>query len=318
MSIPVIAITGGTGFIGGALVDALAPIARVRALLRRCDAQAESLARSGIEVVFGDLAEPDTASRLVDGTDVVIHCAAQMGLADPARSFEVNVIGTERLARAARAAGTGRFIYVSSISVLGATRRPQNVLVEDDEPEDIEHLNAYARTKYLGERRLRDAAGEELSWTIIRPTNVYGPGSGPWFRSWARLIRRVPIAVGNVAIDVVHVDDVVQALCLAAALPPGANHVLNVGNEMVKLNQFVQAIGRLLGRRVLTLPSRLDAILRWGIERAYRLVAGRYMSLALTRSVRYPHARATAVLGYAPRIRLMDGMRMMAANGLSA
>jgi len=308
---PLIAVTGATGFIGRALVDALAPTMRVRALVRRNDVQAARLARRGVELTFGDLAEPDTAALLVRGVDVVIHCAAQMGLANPGRSYAINVVGTERLARAARAAGVGRFIYVSSISVLGATRRLQNVLTEDDEPEDTGHLNAYARTKYLGECRLRDAAGGELSWTVIRPTNVYGLDSGPWFRNWVRTIRRLPIAVGDVAIDVVHVDDVVQALCRAAAMPSGGNYVLHVGHEMVKLNRYVQAIGNVVGWRVLRLPPRLDAVVRWVIERGYRLISGRHMSLALSRTVRYPHVRALAVLGYAPRIRLVDGLRMM-------
>lgn len=311
MNTPLIAVTGASGFIGRALVDALAPAARVRALVRRHDAHTEALARCGADLVFGDLTEPGTATALVRGADVVIHCAAQMGLADPVRSFTVNVIGTERLARAARAAGTGRLIYVSSISVLGGTRRPQNVLTEDDEPEDTDHLNAYARTKYLGERRLREAAGRELSWTVIRPTNVYGLGSGPWFRNWVRAIRRLPVAVGNVAIDVVHVDDVVQALCLAAGMPPGGNHVVHVGHEMVKLNRYVQAIGDLVGRRVRALPPRVDAVVRWAIERGYRMLTGHHMSMALTRSVRYPHARALSLLGYVPRIRLVDGLRMM-------
>jgi nucleoside-diphosphate-sugar epimerase len=307
-----IVVTGATGFIGRPLVDALARTARVRALVRRHDAQSEALARRGVELVFGDLGEPDTATRLARGAEVVIHCAAHMGLADPQRSHAINAVGTERLARAARSAGVGRFIYVSSISVLGATRRPENVLTEDDEPEDTAHLNAYAGSKYLGESRLRDAAGADLAWTVIRPTNVYGLGSGPWFRNWVRMIRRFPIAVGDVAIDVVHVDDVVQALRLAAAMPSGGNHVLHIGHEMVKLNSYVQALGRLVGRRVRTLPPHLDALVRWVIERGYRLASGRHMSMALTRSVRYPCARAVGLLGYAPRIRLVDGLRMMA------
>ncbi len=312
MNMPLIALTGATGFIGRALIDALAPTARLRALVRRHDAQSEPLVRRGTELVFGDLAEPDSATQLVRGADVVIHCAAHMGLADPARSYAINAIGTERLARAARTAGAGRLIYVSSISVLGATRRPENVVTEDDEPEDTGRLNAYAGSKYLGECRLRDAAGGDLSWSIIRPTNVYGLGSGPWFRNWLRAIRRLPIAVGDVAIDVVHVEDVAQALCLAAGMPPGGNHVLHVSHEMVKLNLYVQALGDLAGRRVRTLPPRLDALARWVIERGYRLASGRHMSMALTRSVRYPHERARALLGYAPRVRLVDGLRMMA------
>ena len=312
MNTPLIAVTGATGFVGRAVLDTLKKTARVRALVRRHDAQTAELANEGVELAFGDLSEPDTAARFVRGADVVVHCAAQMGLADPARSYEVNVIGTERLARAARAAGAARFVYVSSISVLGGTRRPADVLTEDDEPEDTGHLNAYARTKYLGECRLRDAAGAALSWTIVRPTNVYGIGSGPWYRSWIRLIRRLPIAVGDVAIDLVHVDDVVQALCLAAAMPPGSNHLVHVGHEMVKLNHFVQAIGAVVGRRVHMLPRGVDKFLRSAIERGYRLVSGCHMSLALTRSVRYPHARALVVLRYAPRVRLVDGLRMMA------
>ena len=314
MNTPLIAVTGATGFIGRALVNALAPTARVRVLVRRPDALTVDLANRGVGLVFGDLVEPDTAAQLVRGVDVVIHCAARLGLADPARSAAVNVIGTERLARAARSAHVRRFIYVSSISVLGATRRSQDVLTEDDEPEDIERLNAYARTKYFGERRLRDAAGGkgELSWTIIRPTNVYGVGSRPWFSNWVRAIERLPIAVGDVAIDMVHVADVVQALCLAAAMPAGENHVLHVGHEMVKLNRFVQAIGDVVGRRVRTLPPHLDAVARWVIERGYRALTGRHMSMALTRSVRYPYARAASLLGYAPRVRLIDGLRMMA------
>ena len=312
MSIPLIAVTGATGFIGSGLVEVLVPAARVRALIRRRGAQAEALERGGVEVVSGDLAEPEPATSLVRGADVVIHCAAQMGLVDPARSYAINVIATERLARAARAAGVGRFIYVSSISVFGGTHRPKNVITEDDEPEDTEHLNAYAATKYLGERRLREAAGSELSWTIIRPTNVYGIGSGPWFRNWVRAILRFPIAIGDLTIDVVYVDDVAQALRYAAAMTPGENHVLHVGHEMVKLNRYVQRVGEVVGRRVRTLPPRIDAWVRWGIERGYRFLSGRHMSMALTRSVRYPHARAEAVLGYAPRIQLEDGVRMMA------
>lgn len=311
MNTPLIAVTGASGFIGRAVVESLSWTARVRALVRSYDTRINELTRLGVDLTCGDLAEPETAMQLVRGADVVIHCAAQMGLGDRARSFLVNAIGTERLARAARAAGVERFIHVSSISVLGATRRPGDVLTEDDQPEDTPHLNAYAQTKYLGECRLRDAAGHELSWTIIRPTNVYGLGSGPWFRNWVRLIRRLPIALGDIAVDVVHVDDVVQALCLAAAMPSGTNHVLHVGHEMVKLNRYVQAIGELVGQRVLTLPPRLDAALCWTIERGYRLMSGHHMSLALTRSVRYPHARARAVLGYEPRIRLMDGLRKM-------
>lgn len=251
--------------------------------------------------------------RLVEGADVVIHCAATMGRSDPARSLAVNAIGTERLARMARAAGVRRFVYVSSISVYAATIRPGNVITEADEPESPETLNAYGYTKWLGEQRLRDAARGDLAWTVIRPTNIFGPGSGPWFHQWERTLRRFPFAAGDVAIDMVYVDDVADAVALAALSEDRDNHVFHVGHEMVKLHRFVEMIGNTIGRRVHTLPGRLDAGLRYTIEHGYRLVTGRHMSLSLTRSVRYPHDRATVLLGYRPRVDLSEGFASLRA-----
>ncbi|MEX0690215.1 MAG: NAD-dependent epimerase/dehydratase family protein [Gemmatimonadales bacterium] len=308
-----IAITGATGFIGGALLSRLIANGPVRILVRRVTLETAAWARVGVEVILGDLDAADTLARFVRGADAIVHCAASMGKTDARHSHTVNVIGTERLARLARNAGVRRFVHLSSISVYAATRRPHDIITEDDTPEHVHRLNHYGHTKWLAERRLADAAGSDLPWTILRPTNVYGPGSGPWFHQWERWVRRMPFALGNVAIDLVHVDDLLDAIGLAVAADGVESQVLHVGHEMSPLNGFVQAVGRLTGHPVRALPARVDAAARYVIERGVRFVTRRHMSMALTRSVRYPHTRATSVLGYQPRVPLVEGLAHLAA-----
>ncbi|HEX9729705.1 MAG TPA: NAD(P)-dependent oxidoreductase [Gemmatimonadales bacterium] len=304
-----VAVTGASGFVGGALVARLLPHVRVRALFRPGDARAERLADRGCEIVRGDLDDTEALRRLVRGADTVHHCAATMGRRDAARSRAVNVLGTERLGRAALECGVRRFVYVSSISVFAATRRSDPWISEAIAPEHVERLNAYGRTKYEGELRVRAlATSGGLRYTIIRPTNVYGPGSGPWFHQWERMLRRMPIAIGDFPIDVIWIDDLVEAMLQAAESEAAADEVFHVGHEMVKLNEFVRALGRVVGRRVLKLPAPLDRAVRAGVDRLYRAATGRQMSLSLVHPAYYPHSKASKAFGFAPRVPLEDGV----------
>lgn len=308
------AITGASGFIGRVLVERLLRERPIRVLVRRRDALADQWARRGVEIVIGDLGDDGALAQLVKGSDAVFHCAAFMGKSDPRRSHDVNVTGTARTARAALAADVRRFVYVSSISVFGATTAPDGVITERDWPQRGHRLNAYARTKYLGERVVRRlGATDGLAYTIVRPTNVYGPGSGPWFRQLAAMLARVPIAFGDVPVDVVYVDDVAEALILAAESPGAVGEVFHVGHEMVPMNRFMVEVARVIGRRARMLPRSVDWVMRTLVDRGYRAATGTYMSLSLRAPVRYSHDRATAVLGYVPRVDLAEGFARLRA-----
>jgi dihydroflavonol-4-reductase len=308
----VAAVTGASGFLGDALVARLITRRRVRALYRGPSERSAELEGLGCEVVLGDLDNDRALAALVDGADEVYHCAATMAKTDPALSHHVNVEGTERIARAALAAGARRFVYVSSTSVYAASHREDNTYPEAFEPENVERLNNYSRTKYEGERVVhRLAEGEGLRFTIIRPTNIYGLRSRPWFRQWESLLRRVPVAFGDVPIDVVYVKDVVLALEWAALSEAAENEVFNIGHEMVKMSQFVGAVGCVIGRPTRTLPPKFDRGVCVAIDRGFSTITRTKMSPSLVRPAVYPHVKARATFGYFPQYRLLDGMAEM-------
>jgi nucleoside-diphosphate-sugar epimerase len=307
------AVTGAGGFLGEALLEKLAAEGEVRALFRRKDKRSTLWAARGCRIILGSLEDEQSLGELVRGAETVYHCAATMVKGDARLSRQVNVLGTENVARAALAAGVRRFLYVSSISVYSATRRPGDTLTEEIEPENMGRLNNYARTKYEGELVVRRLGAEQgLPYTIIRPTNIYGIRSGPWFRQWARLLRRIPFAIGDIPIDAVYVDDVVDALIAAGRSPAAENQVFNIGHEMVQMNRIILEIGRVTGRRVRLLPRGLDGFLRLAVDRIYRGATGAHLSPNLARPAYYPYTKANEAFGYAPRVKLADGFARMA------
>jgi UDP-glucose 4-epimerase len=307
------AVTGASGFFGRALERALGPQGGLRGLFRAESDRSKHWRASGHEVVLGDLGDRSALERLVAGADTVYHLAARMGKDNPRASHQVNVSGTAELARAARAAGVRRFVYVSSISVYAATPH-DGMITEDVIPQRVDRLNPYSATKYEGELVLRELAArdEAPGFTIIRPTNVYGPWSRPWFLDWARRVQRVPFAIGgDIPIDVVHVDDVVAALLRAAEAPSAQGEVLHIGHETVLLGDFAVCVGQSVGREVRRLPASVDYLVRALLEAAYPIVKGGRRSMSLLRPVRYPHDKAQRLIGYDPQIHLADSVESL-------
>ena len=303
------AVTGSTGCVGRALVARLAHAGTIRVLSRNPSAHTEALRASGHHIVPGDLDDPAALDALVEGVDVVYHCAAQLGNADAALSRRVNVHGTRALADACLRSGVRRLVYVSSISVYSATSPHGDTIDETDEPRNIDRLCTYSRTKYYGELAVRDASARGgLEFTIVRPTNVYGPWSQPWFLSWARLLRRIPIAFGAVPIDVVHVDDLAVALVQVAGADAALNETLHIGHETVVMREFICRIGQVIGRRPIRLPDTIDHLLRAAIDRGFRMGTGTVTAMPMLRPSIYPHAKAGRLVGYAPRWTLAEGL----------
>jgi nucleoside-diphosphate-sugar epimerase len=199
-----VALTGATGFIGRRLVPALQGAGyRVRALVRREDPR---LMGRDIEQVQGALEDPAALAAFTAGASAVVH-AAGLVLAPHASAFhEVNVAGTRRLAQAAMAAGTPRFVMISSLSA----REPG--------------LSPYAASKHEAERALREL-GPGLDLAILRPPAVYGPGDRatlPLFRQLARGFLLAPAAEARFSL--IYVDDLAFLVCgilRAEALPQG-------------------------------------------------------------------------------------------------
>jgi nucleoside-diphosphate-sugar epimerase len=297
----VVALTGATGFIGGAVARRLASTGwRVRALVRTESAVATPT--SGVEPVRGALAELDTLRRLVDGARAVVHCAGTVRGATAADFHAANVGGVARLATAAaEQAGRIRVILVSSL----AARYPE--------------LSPYAASKRAGERALADSG---VRAAVLRPPAVYGPADReirPLFRWMARGIAPVLGGRDN-RFSLVFVDDLADAIVrlLQSGVAGGGVFELHDGRPGGYTWDDVRAaMARWRGRPVRALPiSRrvLDVLARANVamapvrRRRPMLTPGKVRELSNPDWV-CDNAALTAATGWAPRIDLDEGIR---------
>jgi nucleoside-diphosphate-sugar epimerase len=189
----VVAVTGATGFIGQALVQALLKNKwKVRALARQTQTEI-----NGLQWVIGDLENKKSLTDLVANVDVIIHCAGQVRGNTFSRFLKTNAHGTENLLNAASLQNKHpRLLLISSL----AAREPE--------------LSWYAQSKFQGEQVLK-SLGNELDWTIIRPTAVYGPGDkelSPLFK--LTKIGLLPMTgASSSKFGLIYIDDLVQAIC---------------------------------------------------------------------------------------------------------
>lgn len=250
-------VTGASGFIGSALVERLLEVGwRVRAAARK-----PMRASPGLSVHrISDLAAEEDWEEILDGAEAVFHLAARAHVlreesADPRAAFtRTNVEGTIRIARAAARARARHFVYVSSIGVHGNSSAHR--LKETDPPRPEEH---YARSKLEAEDALKQIADEAgLSYTIVRPPLVYGPGNPGNFLKLLRLVERgLPLPLGSASNvrNMIYVGNLVDALILCAENPVarGKTYLVSDGEE-VSTAELIRKIGSALRVRTRLIP----------------------------------------------------------------
>jgi UDP-glucose 4-epimerase len=213
-----ILVTGGSGFIGRHVVSELsAEGAKVRVI----DLQAHP--DPALDIVIGDIADPEALKQAFDGgVDAIVHLAAVTSvlrsLEQPELTFATNVVGTNALLAAGRAAGTTSLAFASTNAVIGPMNAPK--ISEDAR---LQPLTPYGSTKAAGEMLMAAyTASYGLHCACIRLTNVYGPGMQAKDSIVARLMRAIRLGTtfeiygdGRQVRDYVHVTDVVAAMRLA-------------------------------------------------------------------------------------------------------
>jgi dihydroflavonol-4-reductase len=251
-------VTGGSGFIGGALVDALVAAGRpVRALARSADA-AEVLTGHGAEPVTGDVLDADSLVRAMEGCAVAYHAAGVNAfcLADPRPMERANVEGSANVIAAAAAAGVGKVIYTSSAASIGEV--PGTVGTENS-PHRGWFLSEYERTKYVAELRvLHDAAERGVDVVCVSPSSVQGPGR---LHGTARLLlaylNGTMKFLVNTRISFLDIADCTTGHLLAEQHgKPGERYILNGATFTTR--ELIAIVARTTGisRRVRWLPGQ--------------------------------------------------------------
>jgi UDP-glucose 4-epimerase len=254
-------VTGGAGFIGSHLVDALVSGGwSVRVIDDFSSGREENLAasRGSIELLRGDLADEASIAGAVDGVEVVFHLGAipsvPRSVADPLRTHRVNVDGTLAVLEAARRAEARRVVYAASSSVYGDSEVLPKVETMPPNPR-----SPYALQKYAGEaycRLYHELYG--LETVALRYFNVFGPRQDPGSayaavvpRFATACLRGAPATIhgdGEQTRDFTFVEDAVRANLAAADAPHAAGGVFNVaGGRRVSLNRLLAILKELVG-----------------------------------------------------------------------
>lgn len=264
------------------------------------------------DVVAGDVTEPGSWQAHAAGSDVVIHTAAivSMRVDDPGAVWRANVVGTRHALDAAVRAGAGRFVHLSSVAVFGFDF-PDQV----DERFPVQPAGVpYVETKIASEQHVLQAHAERrIDVTVIRPGDVYGPGSGAWAVLPVKLIRarRFTLPRGGRGIfSPVYVDDLVAGIEAAATSGAAAGQVITLsGGVGVTNREFFGRYADELGVRLLTVPMPVAlagaAVLqRVGSDPDINPRAVRFMDRRGTYSI----AKAARLLGWRPQVPVAGGL----------
>ncbi len=299
-----VAITGATGFIGAAVARALAGRGWRIKVLTRASSRLDRLGSTPVEPVVGALEDEAALRRLVSGVEAVVHCAGAVRGASRADFDRVNVEGLGRLVMAAaEQRPPPRFLSLSSL----AARQPG--------------LSYYAASKREGERVLSSASGG-VSWTVLRPPAVYGPGDRelmPLFLWMRRGLAPIP-GVARARFSLLFVDDLASAVLEWLNRGGGERAVLELHDGKpggYEWQDLIETVERLRGRRPIRLRVPVAGLRVAGLAGLVAARIGGYSPMLTPGKVReltHPdwvcdNQRISLELGWSPRVQLESGLR---------
>lgn len=203
-------VTGGTGFVGGALVRRLRRSGWDVRVLARHTSRVDALRELGVEIAYGDILDPASVRAAVEGCPAVFHAAAiyELWVRDRQQLMQTETEGTRNVLQAALDAGAQRLVYTSSAIVIGERKGETG---NEDTPHRGYFLSAYEEAKFRAEEVARRFLDRGLSLVIVNPAAVYGPGDlKPSGRMIIDLLNgRLP-ALFPMVLSVVFVEDVAE------------------------------------------------------------------------------------------------------------
>jgi len=299
-------VTGASGFVGWHVARTLLERGHhVRALVRT----GSQVPELPVELVTGDLRDPESLTRAAAGCGLVFHVAADYRLwsKHSAEMFQSNVDGVRNVLTAAETAGVDRVVYTSTVGCIGM---PQSRLGDENEPCTLADMTgAYKRSKFLGEQVALEFARKGFPVVIVNPTAPMGDHDfkpTPTGQIVSDFLRGATPAFIDTGLNIVNVRDVALGHILACERgKPGERYIL--GSENLTLRQILQQLAEIAGRKAPTIE--LPYFVAWLAGAVGTAIAGitgnpPRASLEAVRMAKkkmwVSHAKATRDLGYLP------------------
>ena len=322
---PINLVTGATGLLGSHVAEQLtARRLAVRALVRP-SSDTRFLQSLGVELVEGDLADPESLEAACHGADVVYHCAAKVGDWGPWREYQtLSIDATRHICEACSDAGVGRLLYISSISAYGHPA-PRAVPISEDEPlgQDLWTWDHYARAKAIAEDLVwehHEATG--LPVTVIRPSWLYGPRDRASIHRMIAALRAGKaklIGPGDNRLNLAYAGNVAEGAILAAHHPGAVGQAYNLSNDgyLTQRGYWDLVADAIDAPRVTAqVPYRVVFTAAFALEAAGKLLRlrrppliTRYAAWLIGRTAFYSTDKAQEQLGWQPRVGYEEGVR---------
>ncbi len=313
-------VTGGSGFIGGRLIERLRADGHSVRALARSPAAAERVAELGAEPVRGDLADVDAMRAGAQDCELAFHAAATLGDWGKREDFQAgNVQGTANVLAACAGAGVRRLVHVGTEAALLAGQ--PLIDVDETAPLRPDSPALYSATKAQAEQLVLDANRDDFQTVVVRPRFVWGKGDTTLLPTIVALVRAKRfswIGGGTHLTSTTHVDNTVQGLVLGAERGrPGSAYFVTDGEKPVVFREFVSDLLRSQGVTPPTrsIPAPVASVLASTCETLWRALPlpGRppltrfaYWVSGLECTIRIDRAREQ--LGYAPIRSIPDGL----------
>ncbi len=311
-------VTGGSGYVGAAIVRALVAAGHGVRGLARSETSAQALSALGAEPVRGDLLDARSLDTGAQGSTVVVHAAGSLTSAARYADHErTNVEGTRLVLAAAKRAGAKRLIYISAASVVVDADRPTDG--DESLPVMFHRSMAYSATKGIAERLVLEANGPSMVTLALRPPGVWSEDApfidilGVAFRQH----RFVWISGGEFPYSVCHVDNLASAVVQSIEHGRGGQPYFVTDNETSTMRSFFTALMEAAGY-----PAKGPAVPYWFVALLGRLIGftfslfrpGKIPPLTLENvrmmghTLRVSSARAKRELCYSPPVNRTDGL----------
>jgi nucleoside-diphosphate-sugar epimerase/predicted dehydrogenase len=317
-----ILVTGGTGFIGRALVAKLQQSGYTVRILYRPRPPGENrkmLFDGSVHVLEGDISDRSMVERACRDVKLIYHLAAATS-GDLMNHIDASILGTQNIMEAMENTGCDRLVYVSTIALLNRNRFPQNGLVDEMfSYEEYPHKrDPYCYAKLIAEKIVRSHVkpASPKNIVILRPGLVYGPGKIPVFNQAKRL---GPFHVfkgsGERLLPLVYIDNLVDALLLSAEAPQSG--IFNViDDDAVTVKRFIRTYESMTGFRfqALYIPIHFFMFMFLPLEILFKFTKKKtpplnYPIKGLSRSVKHSNDRLKKELDWRPAVNFQEGLQ---------